>query len=104
MAIKLKQLKKDAVISVEVNRDYYLMVKETLHFLFNIVPDEKQRAEAFMKLPELEFQNMQPVQRAFFTLSLLIAEIERKAVEDKLFEEDEILEPDDEGYVAPTQE
>jgi hypothetical protein len=104
MALKVKQLKDDVVIDVKVNKDYYFMVKETLHFLFNLIPDEKQRAEAFMKLPEIEFQNMQPIQRAFFTISLLIAEIERVAVEENMFEETEVLEPTDEGYVEPTQE
>lgn len=102
MAVKVKQLKEDAVIDVKVNKSYYFMVKEALHFLFNSIPDEKQRAQAFMKLPEMEYAKMQPVQRAFFTLSLMIAEIERVAQEEKLFEESEVLEPGDEGYVEPS--
>ena len=103
MAVKVKQLKEDAVIDVKVNKSYYFMVKEALHFLFNAIPDEKQRAEAFMKLPEMEYEKMQPVQRSFFTLSLMLAEIERVAQEENLFDESDVLEPGDEGYVEPTQ-
>lgn len=104
MALKVKQLKDDVVIDVKVNKDYYLMVKETLHFLFNLVPDEKQRAELFMKLPEMDPNQMQPIQRAFLTLSLLIAEIERVAVAENMFEQVDVLEPNDEGYKEPTLE
>lgn len=102
MAVKVKELKDDAIIEVKVNKSYYFMVKEALHFLFNAIPDDKQRAEAFMKLPEMEYHNMQPIQRAFFTLSLLIAEMERSATEGNMYQEKEVLEPGDEGYVEPT--
>jgi len=102
MAVKVKQLKDDAIVDVKVNKSYYFMVKEALHFLFNAVTDEEQRTKAFMNLPEIPYENMQPVQRAFFTLSLMIAEIERVAKENDLFEEKDILEPGDEGYVEPT--
>jgi hypothetical protein len=34
----------------------------------------------------------------------MIAEIEKISIEQKLFDEKEILEPGDEGYVEPTQD
>jgi hypothetical protein len=103
MAVKVKELKDDAVIEVQVNKSYYLMLKEALHFLFNLVPDEKQRAELFMKLPDIEYNNMESIQRAFFTITLMLAEIERVASEKEYYQEKTILEPDDEGYVPPTE-
>jgi hypothetical protein len=45
---------------------------------------------------------MSQVEQSFYTVTLMIAEIERLSVEQNLFDEKEILEPTDEGYVEPT--
>jgi hypothetical protein len=42
------------------------------------------------------------MQRAFYTIVLLLAEIERQATANNLYQEKEVLEPGDEGYVEPT--
>jgi hypothetical protein len=103
MAIKVKELKDDALIDVKVNKTYYMMLKATLHFLFNLVEDEKNRAEALKTVMDGDYAKMDAYQRSFYTITLMLAEIEREAKEKNIFEEKDVLEPDDEGYQAPTQ-
>jgi hypothetical protein len=104
MAVKVKELKEDMLVDIKVNKHYYFMLKEALHFLFNLVPDPQKRAELFMKITDVKYEDMQPVQRAFYTVTLIVAEIERTAKEQNLFDEKEVLEPGDEGYVEPSIE
>ena len=53
---------------------------------------------------EGKYEEMDAFERSFYTISLAVAEIERVAKEQNLYDEKEILEPGDEGYVEPTQE
>jgi hypothetical protein len=103
MAIKVKELQDDALIDIQVNKAYYMMLKGTLHFLFNLVKDEQKRAAALKVIMEGDYVKMDAYQRSFYTVSLMLAEIERVAKEKNIFEEKDVLEPDDEGYQAPTQ-
>jgi hypothetical protein len=104
MAVKVKELQDDVMVDITVNKSYYLMLKQTLHFLFEIVKDEKVRAAKIKKVTEGNYPEMDAYERSFYTISLALAEIERKAKESNLYTEKEVLEPGDEGYVAPTQE
>lgn len=100
MAIKVKELKDDAIIEVKVNKNYYLMVKSVL--LYIITKIEAEDKDAYIKeAVTKEYKDMDDTQRAFYTLSLLLAEIEKVAKDKELFVEKEVLEPGDEGYVAP---
>jgi hypothetical protein len=103
MAIKVKELQDDVLIDIQVNKAYYMMLKGTLHFLFNLVKDEQNRAAALKVIMEGDYVKMDAYQRSFYTVSLMLAEIERVGKEKNIFEEKEVLEPDDEGYQAPTQ-
>ena len=102
MAIKVKELQDDALIDVQVNKAYYMMLKETLHFLFNLVKDEQHRAAVLKVIMEGDYAKMDAYQRSFHTVTLMLAEIERVAKEKNLYDEKEVLEPTDEGYVEPT--
>jgi len=100
MAIKVKELKDDSIIEVKVNKNYYLMVKSVLLHLVGTITAEDKDAyikEAISK----EYKDLDETQRSFYTLSLLLAEIEKVAKDKELFVEKEVLEPSDEGYVAP---
>lgn len=100
MAIKVKELKDDAIIEVKVNKNYYLMVKSILlHLVGNITVEDKDAyiKEAISK----EYKDLDELQKSFYTISLLLAEIEQVAKTKELFVEKEVLEPGDEGYVAP---
>lgn len=102
MAIKVKELKDDLLVEVQVNKAYYMMLKATLHYLFHLIPDDEQRAVALKAITDGDYIKMDAYQRSFYTITLILAEIERVAKEKNLFDEKEILEPTDEGYVEPT--
>lgn len=101
MAVKVKELKDDAIVEVKVNKAYYLMVKSVLlHLVNNITAEDK---DAYIKeILNKEYKDQDEAQRAFYTISLLLAEIENVAKNNQLFIEKEILQPGDEGYVPPT--
>jgi len=100
MALKVKELKDDSIIEVKVNKSYYLMVKSVLfHLVTQITTEDK---DAYIKeILSKEYKDMDEAQRSFYTISLLLAEIEKVAKDKELYEEKEVLEPGDEGYVAP---
>ena len=106
MAIKVKELKDDALVSVQVNKAYYFMMKNILFYLFNQIqtqgPEETEKSMETIKAAD--YSKMSQVEQAFYTVTLMISEIERISVEQNLFDEKEILEPGDEGYVEPTQD
>jgi formate dehydrogenase maturation protein FdhE len=104
MAIKVKELNDDAILSIDVNKSFYLMVKNSLHYLFTQIqaenPDSIEKALETIKAGD--YSKMSPVEQAFFTNTLMVSEIERVSLDKNLFTEKEILEPTDEGYVEPT--
>jgi hypothetical protein len=104
MAIKVKELKDDALIDVKVNKSFYMMLKGNLYYLFNQINDVKRREESLKNVMNKKYEEMDPFERSFYTITLILAEIERVAAEENLFKEETLLEPEDEGYVEPTQE
>lgn len=104
MAIKVKELKDDAQISVPVNKAYYFMLKNNLFYLYNQIQSAGAEAceKSFETIKAADYSKMSQVEQSFYTVTLMIAEIERLSVEQNLFDEKEVLEPTDEGYVEPT--
>tara|TARA_Y100000361_G_scaffold45498_1_gene39349 strand:- start:3175 stop:3489 length:315 start_codon:yes stop_codon:yes gene_type:complete len=102
--IKVKELKEDAIIDVKVNKSFYLMAKNTLYYLFTdrLSSSEEEREKTLAKIMTSEYKDLNDLERSFYTLTLLLAEIESQATKNDLYEEKEILEPDDEGFVPPT--
>ncbi len=100
MALKVKELKDDSIIEVKVNKSYYLMVKAVSFYLFNQIKEENKE-EYLKQIVNNKYEDMDDLQKSFYTITLLLAEIEKVAVDKKLFDEKEILQPGDEGYVAP---
>ena len=100
MAITVKELKDDAIIEIKVNKTFYLMTKAILlHLVNNITVEDK---DAYIKeTMTKEYKDLDEAQRSFYTIGLLLAEIEQVAKTNNLFIEKEVLEPGDEGYVAP---
>jgi hypothetical protein len=102
MAVKVNELKDNAVVDIKVNKNYYLMVKASLFHLFTqLTSDNSQREEILKTIMEKKYDEMSDLQRTFYTLTLLITEIERSAKEQNLTEEKEVLLPGDPGYVEP---
>jgi hypothetical protein len=99
--IKVKELKDDVVINIQVNKSFYLMTKAaSFAVLQNMNIPEKGDAY-FKDIMNKQYNDLDEQQRAFYTLALLLAEIETQATKNNLFTEKEIPEPGDEGYVAP---
>ena len=100
MAIKVNEMKNDAVLDVKVNKNYYLMVKAVSFYLFNqIKVDDKEKY--LKQIMEDKYENMDDLQKSFYTITLLLAEIEKTAKNNNQIEEKEVLQPGDEGYVEP---
>lgn len=103
MAIKVKEIKDDALITIQVNKNYYNMVKAASYYL--ITKMEAEDKNAYIKETSVKpYQDLDDIQRSFYTLALLVAEIESKAKFENLYDEKEVLQPGDEGYVAPKQD
>jgi len=103
MAIKVKELKDDAVLEIKVNKNFYLMTKSLSYYLFNQI--NKENKEEYLKqIMEGKYEDMDDLQRSFYTVTLLLAEIERTGNDKNLYSEKEVLQPGDEGYVAPKKD
>lgn len=103
MAIKVKEIKPDAIIPISVNKNFYMMTKALSYYLYQHILTEK--SEEYMKdLMNKKYEDMDDPQRSFYTVALLLAEIEHQAKAGNHIEEKEVLQPGDEGYVAPTQD
>jgi hypothetical protein len=101
MPITVKELKDDAIVDIKVNKSYYLMTKAVLFHLFKTI-DSTDKEQYLKEAMTKEYKDLDESQRSFYTIGLLLAEIEKEAKSNNLFQEKEILEPGDEGYVAPT--
>ena len=102
MAIKVKEIKDDAVLDITVNKSYYLMAKAASFAIIQSLNIEEKGDEYFKEIIEKKYEDLDPMQRAFYTIILLLSEIERTAFENNLYDEKEVLEPGDEGYIAPS--
>lgn len=80
------------------------MVKATLYFLFNQITSDEEREKKLQKVMTGSYEEMDNWERSFYTMTLLLGDIENNAKKENLYEEKEILEPGDPNYVEPTQE
>ncbi len=89
---KVKELKDDVILDVKVNKTYYMMVKAALFTLLNdVYTVEKGSADEFVQeMLKKKYEELDDKQRAFYTLTLLIGEIEKQALENNAFIEKEI--------------
>jgi menaquinone-dependent protoporphyrinogen IX oxidase len=99
--VKVKELKDDAVLEIAVNKNYYLMAKAASLAIIQSLNIEEKGEEYFKETITKKYEDLDPMQRAFYTIVLLLSEIEKTATEKNLYIEKEVLEPGDEGYVEP---
>ena len=104
--IKVKELKDDALLDIKVNKSYYMMAKAASFTILKgmNIPEKENGDEYFKKIMNEKYENLDENQRAFYTVVLLLAEIEKQATENNLFIEKEVLQPGDEGYEEPKLE
>lgn len=100
--IKVKELKDDAIVQIPVSKGYYIMVKNAAFVLLDKMIKEKKSEEYLKEIGTKNYIDLDDEQRVLHTLTLLVAEIEAQSTHQKMFQEQEVLEPGDEGYVAPT--
>jgi hypothetical protein len=100
--IKAKELKDDAILDIKVNKSYYLMAKAASFTILQQMNVVEKGEEYFKSIMTQKYEDLDDLQRAFYTILLLLAEIEKRATDENLYNEKEILEPGDEGYVEPT--
>jgi hypothetical protein len=103
--IKVKKLKDDAVVKIEISKNFYDLVRASLYYVFSLEKDEERKAEILKKSITQEIHTpLNEYELTFKTLIHIVAEIERVAAQEGLFTEETILEPGDEGFVEPTQD
>lgn len=102
MAIKIKKLKDDAIVKIEISKNFYDLIKASLFYIFTLEKDELKKEEILKKAINQEIHTpLNEYELTFKTLIHIIAEIERVATIEGMFTEEEILEPADQGYVEP---
>ena len=83
---KIKELKDDAVFDIKVNKTYYLMSKAALFMTFKEIYDNSGSSENFIKsIVSKQYEDMTDKERTFYTLTLLVGEIEKQALANNAF-------------------
>jgi hypothetical protein len=100
--IKAKELKDDAILNIQINKSYYMMAKASSFTILKSMNITDKNPEYFKDLMSKKYEELDEMQRVFYTLILLLSEAEKQATENKLYNEKEILEPGDKNYVEPT--
>jgi hypothetical protein len=89
---KIKEIKDDAIIDIQVNKSYYLMVKAlSLQLFLNVNVEDKD--QYLKELMTKEYKELDENQRSLYTVILLLAEIESQATRQNLYEAKEINDP-----------
>jgi len=79
------------------------MNKALSFYLYQQIGTKKNAEEYLKEIMTKPYPELDDLQRSFYTVALLLAEIETQIKAENLFTEKEVLEPGDEGYVAPTE-
>lgn len=91
--VKTRELKDDAILNIKVNKTFYLMSKAALFNSFKDLHDSKLDPQEFVKsIVSKKYEEMTDEERTFYTLTLLIGEIEKQGVETNAFIEKEMSE------------
>jgi N-acetylmuramoyl-L-alanine amidase len=91
--IKVKELKDNAIIDIQVNKNFYLMVKAASFVILQGMNIPEKGDDYFKQIVNNDYNSLDEQQRAFYTLALLLAEIESQATKNNLYIEKEIPEP-----------
>lgn len=93
----------DAIIDIKVNKSFYFMVKNLGFTLYKLMSQEE--SQIFNELMQKKDNNLLPdynalsqSQQNFYTIMLLLAEIEKEAIKNNLTQSKEVLMPEDEGF------
>jgi hypothetical protein len=101
--VKVKEIKDGATLNITVNKNFYIMCKSLSFYLFQQI-GEKQNEDYLKDIMSKSYSDLDDLQKSFYTIALLLAEIEAQAKDSDQYEEKEILQPNDEGFIEPTQD
>lgn len=97
------EIANDAIISIKLNKSFYVMLKNLGFTLYKLMNQEE--SQIFNVLMQKKDNNLLPdyntlseSQKNFYTVMLLLAEIEKEAISNNLTTSKEILMPEDEGF------
>ena len=85
----IKEIKDDSLINIQVNKSFYLMIKDLSFYLFkNIEAEDK---DTYLKeLIEKSYKDLNEDQKSLYPIILLLAEIETQAKNNDQFIEKEL--------------
>ena len=94
--IQAKEIKDDAILDIKVNKTFYLMSKSSLFVVFSeLYSDKTVKSEDFVKsIISKKYEDMSEKERLFYTLTLLVGEIEKQALDKKFCLEKEVSTED----------
>jgi hypothetical protein len=87
--VTVKEIKDDAIIHVPVNKTYYLMVKSVLFDLFTKLQEKGFKEDTLQSILKKPYTELSQEEKSFYTITLLLGEIEKQATDNNLFEEKE---------------
>lgn len=100
MPVKVKEIKDDALIDIKVNKNFYLMSKDSLYTIFKYLLKNESNEENIQNILTKKFNELSDFERAFYTLTLLTSEIEKQVQSNSdLYIEKNVPEPGDDDYV-----
>jgi len=85
---KVKELKDDAIMNIAVNKTFYMMVKSCLITTFKEMSADSK--DSIKDIPSKSYMDLNEKERIFYTLTLLIGEIEKQALDNNMFIEKDI--------------
>ena len=93
-SVKVKELQDDAILDIKVNKSFYMMVKASLFVIFKELQEQNtEKTEDILKaVINQNYTDLNDKQRVFYTLTLIVAEMERQAQLNNLTVEKEISE------------
>ena len=106
MAVIVKELQDEHIVSIKVSGFFYKRVKSMLFRQLNTVSEDlvKQLLDPTTVEKNPHFYTQHPEAFDIQTLFILIKELEAASIEQKQYADKEVLEPGDDGYVEPTSE
>jgi len=92
MPVKVKELRDGSVIKIELNKNFYLMLKGVLLYILKIEPNHEKLTALVEKIskPEADKEPHTQQEAAFKTMLYLLAEIETQAKATEQFIEKEL--------------
>jgi hypothetical protein len=102
MPVNVKEMKDNTILEIKVNKNYYLMARALSFNLVQIMQEKNPDDDYLKDVMTKPYEELDDLQRSFYTIALLLAEMENQAKLTDNYTEKEILLPEDEGYVAPS--